>query len=240
MRFGHRHQRGALRAAARLPEDRDAARVAAELLDVVAHPAQREDEVEDADVAGVGELVAAELRQIEVPERVETMVDGDDDDVATAAEIARRRSRSRCWCRCCSRPGGTTPSPAASPRSRSAGVQTLRCRQSSLIGRRACPAAARPDRTHARRAHRSTAPAAPAAGSGAPPCRRRSGTPLKTSTPLAARAPRIFPAGRSGDERVLAGRARQAQTRDTRPDGRNAVRRLHRAALPAPRCPTCP
>ena len=54
----HRHQRGDLRAAAGLAEHHDVARVAAELGDVVAHPAQRQHQVEHAGVAGVREIRA--------------------------------------------------------------------------------------------------------------------------------------------------------------------------------------
>ena len=82
----HRHQRGALRAAARLAEDRDVAGVAAELGDVVAHPLRARGPGRAADVARVRQLRPAELGEIEVAERVQAMVDGDDHDVAAAAQ----------------------------------------------------------------------------------------------------------------------------------------------------------
>ncbi len=83
---GHGHQRGALRASARVPEDGDVIRIATELLDVVAHPGQCRYEVEHPGIARVGEVGAAEFGQVEVAEGVETMVHGDDDDVSAPAE----------------------------------------------------------------------------------------------------------------------------------------------------------
>ena len=58
LRRGHAEQAGDFAAAAGLAEDRHVGRVAAELRDVVAHPLERGDDVEHADVARVGELVA--------------------------------------------------------------------------------------------------------------------------------------------------------------------------------------
>ena len=78
----HGHQRGALRATAGLAEDGDVAGVAAKRRGIVAHPAQREDQVQHPDVAGVGEVGAAERRQVEMTERVQPVIDGDDHHVA--------------------------------------------------------------------------------------------------------------------------------------------------------------
>ena len=108
------------------PKMRDVARVAAEARDVVAHPAQREHEVEHAGVAGVGELGPAESAQIQVPERVQAVVDGDDDDVAAARQPRAVGLECDCWCRWRTRRDGTRPAPAAAPPSASAGVHTLR------------------------------------------------------------------------------------------------------------------
>src|SRR5262249_40030866 len=56
VRFGHRHQRRRLGAAAGLSENCDVVWIAAKLSDVVAHPLQREHKVEHAGVAGIGKL----------------------------------------------------------------------------------------------------------------------------------------------------------------------------------------
>ena len=82
----HGHERRALRAAARLAEDRDVARIAAELLDVVADPAQGQDQIEDADVARIGERLAADLGQEQVAEHVQAVVHGHHRHVAAAAQ----------------------------------------------------------------------------------------------------------------------------------------------------------
>ena len=82
----HGHQRRRLRAAARLAEDGHVTRIAAEARDVVAHPAQREDQVQHPDVAGVGELRPAKRREVQITERVQPVIDGDDHHVAAAGE----------------------------------------------------------------------------------------------------------------------------------------------------------
>ena len=82
----HGHERRALRAAAGLAEDRDVARIAAELLDVVADPPQGQDQIEDAGVARVGERLAADLGQEQVAEHVQAVVHGHHRHVAAAAQ----------------------------------------------------------------------------------------------------------------------------------------------------------
>ena len=88
LRRRHRHRRRHLAAAPGLAEDRDVSRIAAERRDVLLDPAERGDDVEHADVAGVGPLLAAaEIRQVEEPEQVQPVVDRHDDDVFLAREI---------------------------------------------------------------------------------------------------------------------------------------------------------
>ena len=86
VRGSHGHKRCAFCAAAGLTENRDAAGIAAEISDVVAHPFEREDEIELANVAGVGEFLAAKFGEVKITKTVETMVAGDDHDVAALAE----------------------------------------------------------------------------------------------------------------------------------------------------------
>ena len=83
----HGHQRGDLGAATRLAEHGDVARVAAELVRMLAHPAQGVDQVQLADVTGVAQAFVAALAEIQVAERVEPVVDGDHDDIAAAAQV---------------------------------------------------------------------------------------------------------------------------------------------------------
>ena len=94
----HRQQRAHLSAAAGLAEDRDVARIAAEARGVLAHPLQRQHQVEQAGIAGLGEALAAEVRQIEVAEDIQPMIDGHDHDVVAPGEIgavvARRVGRA--------------------------------------------------------------------------------------------------------------------------------------------------
>jgi hypothetical protein len=82
----HRQQRADLAAAARLAEDRHVARIAAEARGVVAHPLQRSDDVQHADVAGVGELGAG-AAQIEMPVDRQPVIDADDHHVAGPRQI---------------------------------------------------------------------------------------------------------------------------------------------------------
>ena len=60
-------------------------------------PTQCHDEVERADVARHGVLVAEDLSEVEVTERAEAMVDGDDDDVVARRQrgAIEHRHRSR-------------------------------------------------------------------------------------------------------------------------------------------------
>ena len=78
---GHPHHRRDLRAAARLAEHHDAGGITAERRDVVAHPLQREDQVELPRIATVWKP-SVEPRQIQIPERVEPVVHRHDHDIA--------------------------------------------------------------------------------------------------------------------------------------------------------------
>ena len=88
LRRRHRQQRRDLPAAAGLTEDRHRARIAAELRDVVAHPVERCDDVEHADVAGRRELRAAGFAERREAEHVQAVIDRHDDDVAARARLA--------------------------------------------------------------------------------------------------------------------------------------------------------
>ena len=85
-RLRHRHQRGALRAATRVAEDRHVARSRRRTRRCCRAPIR----ARGSDRAGrrcrSRRARAAELGQIQIAERVQPMVDGDDDDVAAAAE----------------------------------------------------------------------------------------------------------------------------------------------------------
>jgi hypothetical protein len=74
LRGRHRHYRRGFAAAARLAEDRHAARVAAKGLDVVAHPCERRDEVLDAGIRRSGPLLAAQVREMQEAEEIEPVV----------------------------------------------------------------------------------------------------------------------------------------------------------------------
>ena len=75
-----------LAAAAGLPEDRNAARIAAEIGDVVPHPFQGQHDVHHADVSRA-RVLASEARQIEEPEDVQTMIQRDHNYIAAASQI---------------------------------------------------------------------------------------------------------------------------------------------------------
>ena len=94
----HGQQRAHLPAAAGLAEDRDIARIAAEAAGMLAHPFQRRDQVEHTGIAGLGEALAARLRQIEMAEDVQAMVDRHDHDIVALREpgavVARRVGRA--------------------------------------------------------------------------------------------------------------------------------------------------
>ena len=54
---------------------------------MLAHPVQRVDQIQLASVAGVAQAFVAAFAQVEIAERVESVVDGDDDYIATAAQV---------------------------------------------------------------------------------------------------------------------------------------------------------
>jgi hypothetical protein len=72
--------------AAGLPENRDVARVAAELRDVVADPFERLNQIEHAHVPGLGVPLAADLRQIQESKHVQAMVHRDEYRVVHARQ----------------------------------------------------------------------------------------------------------------------------------------------------------
>ena len=92
---GHRHQRGDLPSAARLPEDRDELRIAAEAADVVAHPLQRRDDVEHADGAGGGKVGARGGAEVREAEHVQPVIDCDDDHVVSVRETGAVKNSLR-------------------------------------------------------------------------------------------------------------------------------------------------
>ena len=129
----HRQQRADLAAAAELAEDRDVARIAAEAVDVVAHPFQCGDHVQRAGIAGRGEIRAADRRQVEEAEDVQPLVHGDDDHVATLGQPRALQPgdvRGAVGERAAMEPHHDRPL----RRCRSPGDQTLRVRQSSVSG----------------------------------------------------------------------------------------------------------
>src|SRR5262249_46805585 len=95
VRLRARHQRCDLRAAARLPEQHHVRWIAAEPFDVVAHPFEREHEVEHAGVTGVRILGASKAAEREITECSETMVERDDDDIAALAQMRAVVERTR-------------------------------------------------------------------------------------------------------------------------------------------------
>ena len=86
VRGGRLHQRPDLHAAARLAEQRDVVRVAAEARDVVVDPLQRRDHIRAAGVAGV-RVFFPERRKVEIAEDIQAVVQRDDHHVAVAAHI---------------------------------------------------------------------------------------------------------------------------------------------------------
>ena len=87
--LGSRHpeQRADFSRAARLTEDRDVRRIAAEARNVVAYPLEARDDVFHPDVGCLAVLLAAERREMQEAERVQPVRDADDDDVVFAGEI---------------------------------------------------------------------------------------------------------------------------------------------------------
>src|SRR3546814_13921351 len=95
---GHRHQGRDLRAAARLAEDGDITGIAAEGRDVALDPSQRGDQVELPHLATVGKARLTP-REIEIAEREDAVVDGEQDAVAPRREpcaVADRVGASAC------------------------------------------------------------------------------------------------------------------------------------------------
>src|SRR3546814_11907028 len=74
-RGGHSHHCRDLGAAARLAEHHHPSRITAERRDIVAHPLEREDQIELAVVAAVGEA-RIEPREVEIAERGEDRQSG--------------------------------------------------------------------------------------------------------------------------------------------------------------------
>jgi hypothetical protein len=87
LRRRHGEKRGHLLAAAGLPEDKDSARIAAEIGNVVAHPGQRSNDIEHAYVAGGLEQIAG-VAEVRIAEPAEVVIDCDDHDIATTARFA--------------------------------------------------------------------------------------------------------------------------------------------------------
>ena len=85
-RTGHGHQRGDFSTAPRLTEDRHEIWVAAKADDIVAHPLERGDDVEQAHAARTREIGSHRIAEIRVTEHIEPMIDGHDDDVARVRE----------------------------------------------------------------------------------------------------------------------------------------------------------
>src|SRR5581483_11594877 len=88
LRRTHRHQSAHFSRAARLAEDGDVVRVAAEIGDVVVDPLERGYGVQDAAVACVLELFAADFGEIEKTKRIEAVIDGDRHDVVLVRHVA--------------------------------------------------------------------------------------------------------------------------------------------------------
>jgi len=88
-------------AAARLPEDRDVPRIAAEPRDVVAHPFEGRYQIEQRQVRGAREALAraGQPGKPQVSERIQPVIDADGDDVVLPRELGAivedRVSRSR-------------------------------------------------------------------------------------------------------------------------------------------------
>ena len=82
----HGHQGGHLPAAAGLAEDRHVRGIAAEARDVVPHPLERGDDVEQTHVSRCRVLLAADGREVEEADRADAVVEADDDDIV-ACEV---------------------------------------------------------------------------------------------------------------------------------------------------------
>ena len=85
-RAGHRHQRRDFSTASGLTEDGDEIGIAAEAGDIVAHPLERGDDVEQARAAREREVGSHRIAEIRVAEHIEPMIDGHDHDVVRVRE----------------------------------------------------------------------------------------------------------------------------------------------------------
>jgi hypothetical protein len=81
----HGHQQRDFASAAALAEYQHIARIATELGDVVAHPFERQHQVENAGGAGIGEAFAM-VGQVKLAKNVEPMIDAHDHDVTALGE----------------------------------------------------------------------------------------------------------------------------------------------------------
>src|SRR5579863_8513439 len=97
-RRGHGEKRGHFLAAAGFSEDEDSAGITAEIGDVVAHPGERGDDIEHADVAGGLERIAG-VAEVRVTEQAEAVIDGHDHDIATTRKTRAVIQRSRAGAR---------------------------------------------------------------------------------------------------------------------------------------------
>ncbi len=84
--FVHSDEGADFGATTRLAHDGDVGRITAEGFDVVLHPFEGFDEVEDADIAGIG-ITWVNSREIGETDGAQTMVDGDEDDIAITTEV---------------------------------------------------------------------------------------------------------------------------------------------------------
>ena len=79
---GRGHQRGDLRAATGLAEHHHLAGVTAKGAGILAHPVESEHEVPLPGIAAIGKMAREQPVEIEIAERVQAVVYGDDDDIA--------------------------------------------------------------------------------------------------------------------------------------------------------------
>ena len=86
LRGRHCHERGDLSAAAALPEDGDIGRITAETGDIVTDPFEGLDDVQHSEIAGML-IFPSESGKVEETERVEAMVEGDDDDTVVTGKV---------------------------------------------------------------------------------------------------------------------------------------------------------
>ena len=89
----HGEKRGDFLTAAGFSEDEDSAGIAAEIGNVVAHPGERGDDIEHADVAGGFKRIAG-VAEVGIAEQAEAVIDCDDHDISTTGEIRAVIQRS--------------------------------------------------------------------------------------------------------------------------------------------------